>query len=241
MNKYMNDHDAKQQILDVGRRIYAHGFVAANDGNISCKAGDNEFWVTPTGVSKGFMTEDMLLKVDGEGNILEGTCKPSSEIKIHLRAYKENSSIQGVVHAHPLTATCFAAAGLSLEEPILTEGILVLGSVPLAHYEKPGTTGLADSIAPYCIDFNGVLMANHGALTWGDSLIQAYYRMETVEYYAKATLITKYILRHSCSLSQRQVDDLIEIRKNTGVSGGGRMPAPEKESNLEDIMISAVI
>lgn len=241
MKKYASDQEAKQQILDVGKRIYEHGFVASNDGNISCRVGVNEFWVTPTGVSKGFMTEEMLIKIDKDGNVLEGSHKPSSEIKIHLRVYEENDSVKGTVHAHPLVATCFATAGMSLESPILTEGILVLGSVPLAHYEKPGTGRIADSIAPYCKDFNGVLLSNHGALTWGDSLMQAYYRMETVEYYAKAMLITKYILGKSCELSQSQVDDLIKIRENTGIHSGGRPAAPKNITNDMDVVLSEII
>ena len=102
--EYISDAQAKQMILEVGRRMYQGGFVAANDGNISCKVGDNEIWATPTGVSKGFMTEDMLVKLDLDGNVLEGTHKPSSEIKMHLRVFKENPKVQGVVHAHPLTA-----------------------------------------------------------------------------------------------------------------------------------------
>ena len=114
--EYISDAQAKQMILEVGRRMYQGGFVAANDGNISCKVGDNEIWATPTGVSKGFMTEDMLVKLDLDGNVLEGTHKPSSEIKMHLRVFKENPKVQGVVHAHPLTATAFACAGISLED-----------------------------------------------------------------------------------------------------------------------------
>ena len=113
--EYISDAQAKQMILEVGRRMYQGGFVAANDGNISCKVGDNGIWATPTGVSKGFMTEDMLVKLDLDGNVLEGTHKPSSEIKMHLRVFKENPKVQGVVHAHPLTATAFACAGISLE------------------------------------------------------------------------------------------------------------------------------
>ena len=107
MTDYVSDAQARSLILDVGRRLYHSGFVASNDGNITCKVGDNAIWATPTGVSKGFMTEEMLVKMDLDGNILEGTYKPSSEIKMHLRVFKENPQVQGVVHAHPLTATAF--------------------------------------------------------------------------------------------------------------------------------------
>lgn len=160
--EYISDVQAKQMILEVGRRMYQGGFVAANDGNISCKVGDNEIWATPTGVSKGFMTEDMLVKLDLDGNVLEGTHKPSSEIKMHLRVFKENPKVQGVVHAHPLTATAFACAGISLEEPVLMEGVLSLGCVPLVHFALPGTEEVPEAVAPYCREYNAVLLANHG-------------------------------------------------------------------------------
>ena len=239
MTDYVSDAQARSLILDVGRRLYHSGFVASNDGNITCKVGDNAIWATPTGVSKGFMTEEMLVKMDLDGNILEGTYKPSSEIKMHLRVFKENPQVQGVVHAHPLTATAFACAGMSLDEPVLVEGILALGCVPLAHFALPGTTDVPDSIAPYCKNYNAVLLANHGALTWGTSLIQAYYRMETTEYYAKILMMNNFILGKKALLSQQQIDDSIAIRTRMGVTSGGRPTGPEMASNLEDVCLSA--
>ena len=236
--EYISDVQAKQMILEVGRRMYQGGFVAANDGNISCKVGDNEIWATPTGVSKGFMTEDMLVKLDLEGNVLEGTHKPSSEIKMHLRVFKENPKVQGVVHAHPLTATAFACAGISLEEPVLMEGVLSLGCVPLVHFALPGTEEVPEAVAPYCREYNAVLLANHGALTWGDNLMQAYYRMETTEYYAKILMMNNFILGKKTLLSQGQIDDIIKIRAGWGITTGGRPIGPEGVQNLEDICIS---
>ena len=235
----VNEYEIKKQICDIGRRIYSRNMVAANDGNISVKLNDNEFLCTPTGVSKGFMTEEMLVKMDLDGNILEGTYKPSSEIKMHLRVFKENPQVQGVVHAHPLTATAFACAGMSLDELVLVEGILALGCVPLAHFALPGTTDVPDSIAPYCKNYNAVLLANHGALTWGTSLIQAYYRMETTEYYAKILMMNNFILGKKALLSQQQIDDIIAIRTRMGVTSGGTPTGPEMASNLEDVCLSA--
>ena len=203
--EYISDAQAKQMILEVGRRMYQGGFVAANDGNISCKVGDNGIWATPTGVSKGFMTEDMLVKLDLDGNVLEGTHKSSSEIKMHLRVFKENPKVQGVVHAHPLTATAFACAGISLEEPVLMEGVLSLGCVPLVHFALPGTEEVPEAVAPYCREYNAVLLANHGALTWGDNLMQAYYRMETTEYYAKILMMNNFILGRRCCPRDRSM------------------------------------
>ena len=235
----LNEYEIKKMMCDVGKRIYDRNMVAANDGNISVKLNDNEFLCTPTGVSKGFMTEEMLVKMDLDGNILEGTYKPSSEIKMHLRVFKENPQVQGVVHAHPLTATAFACAGMSLEEPVLVEGILALGCVPLAHFALPGTTDVPDSIAPYCKNYNAVLLANHGALTWGNNLVQAYYRMETTEYYAKILMMNNFILGKKSLLSQQQIDDIIGIRTRMGVISGGRSTGPEMASNLEDVCLSA--
>ncbi len=236
--EYISDAQAKQMILEVGRRMYQGGFVAANDGNISCKVGDNGIWATPTGVSKGFMTEDMLVKLDLDGNVLEGTHKPSSEIKMHLRVFKENPKVQGVVHAHPLTATAFACAGISLEEPVLMEGVLSLGCVPLVHFALPGTEEVPEAVAPYCREYNAVLLANHGALTWGDNLMQAYYRMETTEYYAKILMMNNFILGKKTLLSQGQIDDIIRIRAGWGITTGGRPIGPEGAQNLEDICVS---
>ncbi|MFR1233473.1 MAG: class II aldolase/adducin family protein [Evtepia gabavorous] len=116
---YPSDAQAKAEILDAGRKIYQRGLVAANDGNLSVRVGDNALWVTPTGVSKGAMTEDMLVKLSLDGTVLEGTRKPSSETKMHLRIYQENPAVRAVVHAHPPAATAFAAAGLPLDRPVL--------------------------------------------------------------------------------------------------------------------------
>lgn len=121
---YPSDAQAKAEILDAGRKIYQRGLVAANDGNLSVRVGDNALWVTPTGVSKGAMTEDMLVKLSLDGTVLEGTRKPSSETKMHLRIYQENPAVRAVVHAHPPAATAFAAAGLPLDRPVLQEAVV---------------------------------------------------------------------------------------------------------------------
>ena len=222
--KYKSDFEAKKAILDIGRRMYAKGFVASNDGNISCRVGPNTIWTTPTGVSKGFMTQDMLVKMDLDGKVLVGRLKPSSEIKMHLRVYQENPRLQAVTHAHPPMATCFAIAGQPLDAAILTEAILSLGTIPVARYATPGTQEVPDSIAPFVNHYNGVLLANHGALTWGDDIYQAFYRLESVEYYATILMYTGNIIGQQNHLSCEQVDRLLEIRKNMGITGGGVPP-----------------
>ena len=216
---------AARDILEIGRRMYESGFVAANDGNISCKIASDVVLATPTGVSKGFMDENMLVEMSTGGEILKkGELAPSSEIKMHLRVYKENPDVNAVTHAHPITATSFAIAGISLDEPILTETLMSLGSVPVAAYATPGTQEVPDSIAPFCRGYNAVMLANHGVLTWGESLIKAYYRLESVEYYAKIILNTVNIIGKAVRLSDEQIKPLMEIRKKLGVAGGG-MPA----------------
>ena len=213
MSAYPTDQEAKTLLLEAGRRLYERGFVASNDGNMSVLVSAGTLWTTPTGVSKGFMTEDMLVKTDLAGTVLEGTRKPSSELKMHLRVYQENPDLRAAVHAHPPAATSFAIAGLPLDRPILPEAIVQLGTVPVAPYAEPGTQAVPDSIAPFCRDFGGVLLANHGALTWGYDLTQAYYRMETLEYYAQVTINSVFLLGRANALTGEQVERLTEQRQ----------------------------
>ncbi len=217
---YITDAEARTQIVDIGRRMFERQYVAANDGNISVRVGDDRFWVTPTGVSKGYMTEDMLVCVDGQGNVLEGG-KASSETKMHLRVYKENPAVMAVVHAHPIAATSFAVARIALDAALMTESVIGLGVVPVAEYATTGTEAVPESVAPFCRDYNGLLLANHGALTWGRDLTQAYYRMETLECVAQIMLNLGYLNRPACLLERSQVEELVEIRRSLGVNTGG--------------------
>lgn len=220
-SRYLSDQEAKEQILEIGRRLYTKNYVVSNDGNITCKVSPSALWTTPTGVSKGYMTEEMLIKVDLEGRILQGTHKPSSELRMHLRVYQENPDLIACVHAHPPVATSFAIAGIALDRPILPEAVVQLGVVPVAPYAAPGTQEVPDSIAPYCRTHNGVLLANHGALTWGMSLMQAYMRMESLEYYALVTMYTSHIIGQANELSGTQVGQLVEARTKLGITAGG--------------------
>ena len=208
MNPYPGEQEARELILEVGRRLYQRGFVAANDGNISVMTAPGVLWATPTGVSKGFMTADMLVRTDLDGTVLEGSARPSSELKMHLRAYRENPEIRAVVHAHPPVSTAFAIAGIPLDQPILSEAVMQLGVVPVAPYAQPGTRAVPDSIAPFCRTCRAVLLANHGAVTWGASLMEAYFRMESLEHYAQTTLNSVYLLGRARPLSPEQVEAL---------------------------------
>ena len=214
MSTYISKDEAAKAILDIGQRMYIKNFVAANDGNISVKIGDNEFLATPTGVSKGFMTEDMLVVVDCDGNVINGSRKPSSELKMHLRAYKENSAIKSVCHAHPPICTSFSIAGIELNSPILAEAVITLGNVPIAPYAELGTDEVANVIAPYTHTHNGIMLANHGVVTWADDPYAAYYRLESMEYYAKIVLISEKILGTTNNLKPEEIKKLLSILEN---------------------------
>ncbi len=232
--KYPTDEEAKRGIVEFGKRMYARGYVVTNDGNVTVKVGENTIWATPTGVSKGYMNEDMMVKLDLDGTVLEGTRKPSSEIKMHLRVYRENPAVMSVVHAHPVTATTFAIAGIPLNSPILVEAMLQLGVVPVAKYALPGTNEVPDSIAPFCRDYNAVLLSNHGALTWGATLEQAFNRMEVLENYAKIYLNT-LLLDKARPLSRRQLEELKKLRAAFGFGDAVLPQGAEEETNTEDI------
>lgn len=234
--RYLSDYEAKKTIIEVGKRMYDKGFVASNDGNISCKVGPNTIWTTPTGVSKGFMTPDMLVKMNFDGKVLMGKMKPSSEVKMHIRVYKENPDVMAVTHAHPPVATSFAIAGISLDRAILPEAVVNLGSVPIAHYATPGTQDVPDSIAPYCNTHNAVLLANHGALSWGKDLLEAYHRLESLEYYATVLMYTGRIIGRANELSCNQVEELITIREKLGITSGGTPPCAVSATNTSDVV-----
>lgn len=214
----MNEVQARQAIVDAGTVLYKQGYVVSNDGNISVRISPDTIVVTPTGVSKGDMNPDMMAVMDLDGNVIsKGLRGPSSEVKMHLRVYRENPDVTAVVHAHPIYATSFAIAGVPLDKPILSEAMLQVGVVPVAHYAKPGTTDVPDSIAPFVKDYAAVMLSNHGVLTWGSDLEQALARMEVVENYAKVTLVVNQIGSER-GLSQDQVDGLADIRQNMGLS-----------------------
>ena len=189
----MSPYEIKKEICEIGRRIYMNGFVAANDGNISVKVSENEYYCTPTGVSKGFMTPDMIIKIDADGNKLEGKLNPSSEIKMHMRVYRERPDVNAVVHAHPPTATAYAVAGIPLDKYLLPEAILVLGDVPICKYGTPSTMEIPDSLEPYIQTHDAFLLQNHGALTVGCNLTKAFFVMEEVEFSAKIALMAQQL------------------------------------------------
>ena len=208
----------KEQICEIGRRIYSNGFVAANDGNISIRASDNEFFTTPTGVSKGYMSPDMIIKVDREGHVLEGDLKPSSELKMHLRVYSERLDVNAVVHAHPPTATGFAIARIPLDKLTMPEAVIFLGAVPIVPYGTPSSDEIPEALSPFLQRYDSFLLENHGALTVGADLLSAYFKMETMEHFAKASLVARQ-LGGEKDLTEAQVKKLLDVRRAFNVTG----------------------
>lgn len=184
----MQDEKAvREEICEIGRRMYGRRMVAANDGNISVRLSENELICTPTGVSKGFMKPEQLCKLDLTGKVLEAAegFGPSSEVKMHLRVYEKRPDITAVVHAHPVFATSFAVMGKALDVSLMPEVIVNFGKVPLAPYGTPSTAEIPDAIEPYLKDYQAVLLESHGALTWAKDLQTAYMKLESVEFYAE--------------------------------------------------------
>ncbi len=203
----------REQIVETGRRLYMKDFVAANDGNISVKLTENELLITPAGVSKGFMSPEQIVKIDMSGRVISGISKPTSEMKMHLAVYRIREDVNAVVHAHPPAVTGFAAAGKALDKIILPEVILSLGSrIELCEYATPTTDEVPGAVSKKIGTSNALILSNHGALTVGSELMQAHYRMETLEAVAKITFYAK-MLGNENALTDRQIKKLYNISK----------------------------
>ncbi len=203
----------RNDIIEICKRVHSNGWVAANDGNISVMIGPNSVLCTPTGKSKGYLSSDQLVKVDLDGNKLEGELEPSSELKIHLDVFKNKKGIKAAVHAHPPYATGFAVAGKALDQCVIPEIIISLGSIPLTAYGTPSTFEIPDNIREHLQNHNAFLLANHGAFTIGDDLFQAYYRMESLELFAKISLFAS-MAGNVNTISEENVEKLISMRSN---------------------------
>ena len=210
--------EIKKEICEVGLKLWQKGFVAANDGNISVKISDNEYYCTPTGVSKASLTPDMIIKVDKDGRKLEGKLNPSSEIKMHMRVYRERPDVTAVVHAHPPVATAFTVADIDLDQYVLPEAVLTIGAVPTCDYGTPSTMEIPDSLDPYLQDHDAFLLRNHGALTVGCNLTKAFFVMEEVEFNA---VICKHAMDLGAvhEISCDQLKKLMDLRKKMNLPG----------------------
>jgi L-fuculose-phosphate aldolase len=175
----------REEICSVCRLLYERGYVVSNDGNVSARVAPDKVLITPSGVGKGRMTPEMLVLCDLQGSVLEGDRYPSSESKMHLMVYRERSDVMSVVHAHPPISTAFAICRRPLRERYLAETVLGLGEVPVTEFAMLSTDEVPNSVKPFVRDHNAVLLANHGALTWGPSVLAAFDRMEVVEQTAR--------------------------------------------------------
>ncbi len=211
----MNEKQLKEQICEIGRRLYNKGFAAANDGNITIRLNERELLCTPTMVSKGFMKPEDICKVDYEGKQLAGTRKRTSEVLLHLAVYKNRPDVQAVVHCHPPYATAFAVAHEPIPKCILPEVEVFLGEVPIAMYETPGDQRLPDTIVPYVKDCNTILLANHGTVTFGPNLENAYFNTEIIDAYCKILLLAKQLGRINY-FSDGKTEELLNLKKRLG-------------------------
>ena len=215
------EEQIRADIVEVGRRLYARAYVASNDGNISVRLDQERLITTPKSVSKGFMTPDMMVVVDLDGKKLAGDREASSELPMHLEIYRNRADINAVVHAHPPTATGFAVAGIPLTRAVLAEVVTTLGSIPIAAYGTPSTSELPEAVRKYIKAHDGLLLANHGAVTCCTSVMSAYYKMETIEHFARISLVAR-TLGGEHVLSRGEVDRLQGLRGMYGIAS----PAP---------------
>lgn len=203
---------ARRDILRIGAFLHQKGLVAASDGNISVRLEGDRILATPTSMSKGMMESEDLVITDLEGKKLEGRRNPSSEMAMHLLIYRLRPEVNGVVHAHPPAATGFAAAGIPLNQALLAEVVLALGCIPLAEYGTTGTPELSATLRPLIPHYDAILMANHGVVTYGEDAMKAYFKMETVEHFARIALVT-HVLGRQNLLDREQVGKLLEARQ----------------------------
>lgn len=217
----MNVEALRADIVEIGRRMYARGYTASNDGNISVRIAADRLLMTPKSVCKGFMTPDMMCVTDLSGAKISGDRDPSSEMLMHLEVYRQRPDVNAVVHAHPPTATGFAVAGIPLDRAVLAEVLTTLGSIPLAEYATPSTAELPEAVRKYIKAHDGMLLANHGALTVGADLFSAYYKMETIEHFAHISLVARMLGRENL-IAREEVMRLQELRGMYGI----KAPAP---------------
>jgi|SRR5215831_6036250 len=236
-----SDRKYRIAISQFGRRLHEQGFVAATDGNLSVRLDDYRLLVTPTCMSKREMRPSDMVIVDLEGRRLAGKRSVSSEIGMHLLIYRMRPDVNGIVHAHPPTATGFAASGFALNRPLVCEVVVGLGSIPLARYGTPGTPELTEGLAPLVPDHDAILMANHGVVTYGPTLENAFMKMETVEHFAKIALVA-HVLGHEQPLGEAEVEKLVAVRHR--YNGGGK-PAdrriPVETDNLDSTPAKEIV
>jgi L-fuculose-phosphate aldolase len=236
----MQEAEARRQMVEAGKKLRDRFFVAWNDGNISARLPGERILVTPSGVNKGDVTEDQILVVDMQGSVLAGSMKPSSETKMHLAVYRARPDVEAIVHAHPPAATGFAACRVRLDQDvILPEVVFGLGKIGFAEYGTPTTEEIPRAVIKEIPGCEALLLSNHGALTVGVDVTQAYYRMEVLEMYARVRLVTR-IVGQPAPLSPAEVEELHKVRERQG--WGRKSPGPAGiDPGLIDVIAEAVV
>jgi L-fuculose-phosphate aldolase len=235
-----HEEQIRADMVEAGRRMYARGFVASNDGNITARLDERRLLTTPKSVSKGFMTPDMMVVVDFEGKKLTGDRDSSSELPMHLEVYRNRPDVNAVVHAHPPLATGFAVAGIPLTKAVLAEVITTLGSIPIAEYGTPSTPELPEAVRKYIKAHDGMLLANHGAVTCGPSVMAAYYKMETIEHFARISLVARLLGREHL-ISRGEVERLQGLRGMYGIAAPAPLCTDPAEAAAADQMLCQVL
>jgi L-fuculose-phosphate aldolase len=246
-----SEQQLREEIVRVGRLVFDKGWIAANDGNISVRLDDDRILATPTGVCKGLIDPSDLIICDMAGRKLEGEREITYEMAMHLTIYGLRPDMRSVLHAHPPVATGFASAGRALNIGLLPEVIIKLGSVPLADYGLPGTPALTEGMLPYIPKYEALLMANHGAVSYGEDVMQAYFRMEIVEHFARITLVAE-LLGGAKALPRVEIQKLFDSRQRYGVSARNRfepgqplaaedMPEPSEKMEFTREQLLAII
>jgi L-fuculose-phosphate aldolase len=234
------EEQLRSEIVEAGRRLYARGFVASNDGNISARLDERRLLTTPRSVSKGFMTPDMMVTVSYEGEKLAGDREASSELPMHLEIYRNRPDVNAVVHAHPPIATGFAVAGIPLTRAVLAEVVTTLGSIPIAEYGTPSTAELPAAVRKYIKAHDGLLLANHGAVTCCRSVMTAYYKMETIEHFAKISLVARLLGREHL-FSREEVERLQGLRGTYGIAAPAPFCADDSVNAASDQLLCQVL
>ena len=212
----MTEWQAKELLCEIGRRVWVRNFVAANEGNFSFRIAQDRVLSTPTLHSKGFLKTEDIVTLNMKGEKIAGIKQPTSEVKLHLEIYKHRPDVKAVIHAHPPFATAFAVVNQPLPKCILPEVEIFIGEVPVVEYATPGTRELADSVKPFLSDYTAFLLANHGALTIGGDLEDAYFKMEIVEEYCRVLFYTRQ-LDGFTQISEANLSDLLKIKEKLGI------------------------
>lgn len=232
------EQQLRETIVEAGRRLYAKGYLAGADGNISARLDENRLLVTPSGVCKGFMKPEDLIITDMAGRPLTPNGAPTSELKMHLLIYAQRPEVAAVVHAHPPVATGYSAAGIAPDSPVVAEGILTLGKIALAPYGTPGTAEVTDGMRAHVRESDAILMANHGAVTCGPDVEKALFKMETLEHIAEINLVTEVLGRKS-EISRENLQKLLALRASL-VKKPAPQPQPEPQTRLAEIIAQTV-